>query len=215
MYSCPSDDIHSIYIDNELPLSYVKEYEAHLKVCPKCAAKAESLKKVHSLLQEDKSSLEKDQAFLDQSYARLMTKMHYSKNTQPVRKIPAYSIMTGLAAAAAVLAAVIIPVRTTSAKNQAKSSVVANLVPVERPHTASFSNKNIVLNGNINDNLAHTVGTGTLKNTSLADVDVFRPDFQDANNELSIKFSVPGLEAESSQVMEVKMPVNTITGLLP
>ena len=219
MYSCPSDDIHSIYIDNELPLSYIKEYEAHLQVCPECAAKAERIKKMHQLFQDDKASIEKnttDGAFLDQSYMRLMTKMHYAKNTKKVQKVPVSSVVTGIAAAAAVFVAVIIPVRLSSSGTASpKSNVVASVVPVERPQAASFSNKNIVFNGNINDNLTHTVSTGTLKNTSLADVDVFRPEFQDSTNGLSIKFSVPGLEAESSQIMEVKLPVNTITGLLP
>ena len=45
MYSCPTDDIHSVYIDNELPQNYVSDYENHLKVCPKCSAKVEQLKK--------------------------------------------------------------------------------------------------------------------------------------------------------------------------
>lgn len=213
MYSCPTDDIHSIYLDNELPLSYVKEYEAHLAECPACAEKAARLRKMHTLFQKDSDSIAPDQKFLDESYARLMTKMHYAKNTKEVRRIPVEKFAAGIAAAAAVFAAIIIPVRIGSTSTKT-SSVVANLVPVERPQNASISNKNIVFNGNINDNLAHTVSTGTLQHTSLADVDVFRPEFKDTNG-LSIKFSVPGLEAESSEIMEVKLPVNTITGLLP
>ena len=29
MYSCPTDDIHSVYIDDELPQNYVLDYENH------------------------------------------------------------------------------------------------------------------------------------------------------------------------------------------
>ena len=41
MSTCPENDIHSLYLDNELPLSYREEYEAHIKSCPKCAKKLE------------------------------------------------------------------------------------------------------------------------------------------------------------------------------
>ena len=41
MYSCPTDDIHSVYIDDELPQNYVLDYENHIKTCSKCSAKLE------------------------------------------------------------------------------------------------------------------------------------------------------------------------------
>lgn len=39
MYTCPTDDIHSIYLDGELPDIYRKEYEAHIKTCSECEKK--------------------------------------------------------------------------------------------------------------------------------------------------------------------------------
>ena len=47
MFTCPEDDIHSIYLDNELPPNFVAEYEAHVASCPKCKAKNEKFKKIH------------------------------------------------------------------------------------------------------------------------------------------------------------------------
>ena len=215
MYSCPTDDIHSVYLDGELPLSYVSEYEEHLKICEKCSAKLAKFKTMKELFKEDAKSVSPDQQFLDESYKRLLTKMSYSKNCRFVRQFPVQKVITGVAAAAAVLVAVVLPAKLIPSKNSSAANV-AQLVPVERPQTTSISNKNIVINGNINDNLAQTVSTGALKNTSLADVDVFRPDFHDSN---TIKITVPGMNDQSagmnSGLMEVRMPVNTISGLLP
>ena len=215
MYSCPTDDIHSVYLDGELPLSYVSEYEEHLKICEKCSAKLVKFKTMKELFKEDAKSVSPDQQFLDESYKRLLTKMSYSKNCRFVRQFPVQKVITGVAAAAAVLVAVVLPAKLIPSKNSSAANV-AQLVPVERPQTTSISNKNIVINGNINDNLAQTVSTGALKNTSLADVDVFRPDFHDSN---TIKITVPGMNDQSagmnSGLMEVRMPVNTISGLLP
>ena len=39
MYSCPTDDIHSIYLDKELPFEYQKLYEEHIQRCPECSRK--------------------------------------------------------------------------------------------------------------------------------------------------------------------------------
>ena len=38
MFTCPTNEIHSLYLDNELPQNYVAEYEAHIVSCEKCKA---------------------------------------------------------------------------------------------------------------------------------------------------------------------------------
>ena len=44
MSFCPSKDIHSVYLDNELPEVYKAEYEAHIAVCQTvCDRHAESV----------------------------------------------------------------------------------------------------------------------------------------------------------------------------
>ncbi|MBP5452686.1 MAG: zf-HC2 domain-containing protein, partial [Treponema sp.] len=44
MSTCPEKDIHSIYLDNELPAAYVADYEAHVESCPECKAQLEKLR---------------------------------------------------------------------------------------------------------------------------------------------------------------------------
>ena len=57
MSFCPSKDIHSIYLDNELPEIYKAEYEAHLKVCKACQKELDKLKAVHQLFDADSKSI--------------------------------------------------------------------------------------------------------------------------------------------------------------
>lgn len=215
MYSCPADDIHSLYVDNELPLSYAKQYEAHIASCEECSKKLEKLRSMKDFFKADSEKIDLSSADLDKSYERLMTKMKYSKNTRFERQMPGQKIFVGIAAAAAVLAFAIIPASIFSGGGKTSSVQVANLVPVERPQKANLSNKNIIINGNINENLPRTVSTGRLVNTSLADVDVFRPDFN-GNSSFSIKISVPALEDNEEKVLEVKLPGSEeeISGLL-
>ena len=56
MFTCPEDDIHSIYADGELPKNYVAEYEAHVNSCPKCSAKLKKFLALNSVFAEDKEN---------------------------------------------------------------------------------------------------------------------------------------------------------------
>ena len=75
MYSCPTDDIHSVYIDNELPQNYVSDYENHLKVCPKCSAKVEQLKKIKNIIKMDSDTISVDNHYLEQSFVSNLEKL--------------------------------------------------------------------------------------------------------------------------------------------
>ena len=44
MSFCPSKDIHSVYLDGELPENYKAEYELHISHCEKCRKELEQLK---------------------------------------------------------------------------------------------------------------------------------------------------------------------------
>ena len=46
MSTCPEKDLHSIYLDGELPEEFLKEYENHVAGCEKCKAELEKLRKV-------------------------------------------------------------------------------------------------------------------------------------------------------------------------
>ena len=105
MSFCPTKDIHSVYLDNELPEAYKKEYEAHIESCEKCRKELEALKALHATFKADSDSITPDEHFMDESYNRLLLKMSYSKNTAKssgrrfVR--PAFYLPVAAAAAAA------------------------------------------------------------------------------------------------------------------
>ena len=215
MYSCPTDDIHSIYLDNELPLAYIKEYESHIANCPACKAKLESLKRIKNTFQTDSKNIQLDKQFMDQSFERLKTKMHYSKNAATRFEFPfsEKTVRWGMATAAAVLIAAILPVTISNATKANNSNAnIASITPVTRPQNAPLSNQNVVINGNLNHNLAQTVGTRNISNSALTNVDVLRPEFDDAKK-IHVNITVPGLE-NNQETIEIKLPVNSNEGQL-
>ena len=215
MYSCPTDDIHSIYLDNELPLAYIKEYESHITSCPACKAKLESLKRIKNAFQTDSKNIQLDKQFMNQSFERLKTKMHYSKNAATRFEFPfsEKTVRWGMATAAAVLIAAILPVTISNATKANNSNAnIASITPVTRPQNAPLSNQNVVINGNLNHNLAQTVGTRNISNSALTNVDVLRPEFDDAKK-IHVNITVPGLE-NNQETIEIKLPVNSNEGQL-
>lgn len=213
MYSCPTDDIHSIYLDNELPLAYIKEYESHLESCENCRAKLAALRKIKDELKNDSKNIQLDKQFLDQSYERLQTKMRYSKNTVKVHNFPVSekTIRWAMASAAAVIIAAILPVSISNATkaNASNNANIASITPVTRPQSESLAARNnVVINGNLYNNLAQTVGTST----ALTNVDVLRPEFDD--KKIHINITVPGLDDNNAQTIEIKLPDNGNEGQL-
>lgn len=89
MSTCPNNDIHSIYLDNELPANFLAEYEEHLKSCPACQAELRKLKNARNLFQNDNDpviSHTSSQKELDESFARLQARLSYSKITGKTSK---------------------------------------------------------------------------------------------------------------------------------
>lgn len=78
MSTCPENDLHSLYLDGELPEEFIAEYEAHVASCPKCSAMLEKLTELKGFIHEDSSSISFTQKQLDESFARLQAKMSYS-----------------------------------------------------------------------------------------------------------------------------------------
>jgi len=237
MSTCPSKDIHSIYLDNELPAAYINEYEAHIKVCPKCAAELAKLRAVREALCADAQSLTPDIHYLDQSWERLQSRMSYSKVTKKIYHFPAeqlkYIIPT--AAAAAVLA-VILPVR--AAKTAAPGNMMA-MAPISRQKIISPAKHNIIINGNIQHEMLNPAAfkphqqaesvsygaesgyqrpfiqeqaaSGTI-DPQLNDVDVFRPDFTSSGT-ITIKITVPGLTTPPVST-EIELPAEQFTDIV-
>ena len=179
MSTCPEKDIHSIYIDNELPATYVAEYEAHVKNCPRCQAELARLRAFRQSFSSDSKNIVLNQAALDASFERLQARLSYSKVTG--RNIHAFDTaknnnmlryITGAAVAAAIIA-VVLPVRTNSpsAHNATQFQPVAHM-KIQSPadadvkydgaiNTATLSSLLGSVNGAVSDK-ATTVSSAAL-----------------------------------------------------
>ena len=201
MSLCPTKDIHSVYLDNELPLSYVAEYENHVRNCARCSAELDNLKKLRSLMTQDSSKTELGKKDLDESFARLQMKMHFKKNTRSFRHSEHETIKYVIpAVAAAAVFALILPVGLKSKGKQVQVYDTTALNTIAPTITGST-----VMNGT-------TVSTNTQKTRKnfMRDVDVFRPNFDNENN-ISIKITVPGINA-TPYTTEIELPADLYKG---
>ncbi|QTQ16807.1 anti-sigma factor family protein [Treponema parvum] len=152
MFTCPEKDIHSIYLDNELPPAYVKEYMEHIQSCEKCRKIFERMKNLRDLFQKDSDSLYLDETFKRQSYEKLKSRLAFHKTVSYADKksifkfAPVKPMLTAAAAAAAVLA-VTIPLKTQKNASFHSESELTPLVSQANP--SPISENNIVISGNI------------------------------------------------------------------
>ncbi len=207
MYTCPTDDIHSVYLDGELPNVYLQQYEAHTKTCAGCAKKLESLRAVRNLLRKDSDALTLDAIAMEESFKRLGTKLRYSKNTAKAYAFPKTLPISAAAAAAFVT---LLPfVKGLPGKSASPSQELAAIVKPQ----VSIPKQNVIINGNIIDNFSRNVSMGGA--SDFTHNDVFRPHFDCSDDSIiTIRFSTPYLNDGKSELMEIQLPVNTIAGQL-
>ena len=226
MSFCPSKDIHSVYLDNELPEIYKAEYEAHIKVCPKCQQEFAKIRKLHDLFNADASSITPDTYYLDQSFERLQMKMKFSKTTgrktEPQNKFSFHNLgYVGVAAAAAAVFALVIPVRINSAKVQPSASV-APVMPLAANNVSFDSGKSTVISGNIDSTVLKSGKSVMARNVSTSsnaaqkapisfvgnnEVELLRPEFET----ISIKITLPGIDSVPVTT-EVQLPMDVVSG---
>ena len=147
MFHCPENDIHSIYLDGELPQNFVKDYEAHLASCPNCAAKLEKLKAVHEAFKADARSIEVSDDFKAASFERLQSRMRFSKSvkaSEPSKNIVRLTSFVPLAAAAAAVFALLLPLRIKAAQSQKNFDESVLAVSAVKPNKAIAENDIIV-----------------------------------------------------------------------
>lgn len=230
MSSCPTKDIHSLYLDNELPLSYVKEYEVHIQSCSSCAAELEKAKKLHELLSLG-GAPEMSQFEMDEGFKRLQIRMSYSKHAKrawgasekkPVVTAIKYAVP---AMAAAAVFAVVLPVGLKSNKNDVKAGSAPALasapVTVSAPMAAKTVSNTRTSNatGLMQQGIRSTVRPGMqVVNNVMASsenlpqvVDVFRPNF-DNENTISIKITIPGTNNTVPYTTEIELPADMYKG---
>lgn len=237
MSFCPSKDIHSIYLDNELPAEIKVKYEAHLNSCEECQKQLSQMKAIKESFVSEKNEVVLDDAFLEESFARLQLKMNYSNNIKKIKKNNSvfnssriFYAISGVAAAA--VFALIIPLRLKNVSNvqapivnfQTSNSVV--------PYSISTSgfNHNVVNNVSlgsgkgmlISDNMKGSVlYSGNSKDrvrrlnakktadSLLDNITVIKPEIDDKT--ISIRITVPGFDSVPVTT-EIELPVNVITG---
>lgn len=157
MFTCPEDDIHSIYADGELPGNYIAEYEAHVNSCPKCSAKLKKFLSLNSVFAEDKESFHFSKENLDSSFQRLQARLSYKKVTQAGKstfRLPrpgsGLKYFAAGIAAAAVLAFVV-----PEAKKESQLQVSA-FQPVARTSISSTANQ-VSSDGNIDVSVLNSI----------------------------------------------------------
>ena len=199
MSFCPTKDIHSVYLDNELPEEHRIRYEKHLSECENCRKQLERMKAVRKLFQDDASNVTPDDHYLEDSYKRLMIKMSYNRNVQKARKPSSKVHFTYiLSAAAAVLVALFIP---NIVATQKKTAVEATAVPISSSFTGIAPMANNISFGSGNrSNISGIINESALSPSSgFVDVNLrgnslfntLGNDLMD-DNVISIRITIPG-----------------------
>ena len=220
MSFCPSKDIHSVYLDGELPENYKAEYELHISHCEKCRKELESLKAVRALFKADSDSIKLDDKFMDESFQRLQIKMAYSRNIGKVPEKSPFKVISYVASgvAAAAVLALVLPIGLKSNKASTEASTVSAVPLIKTVSSNTVNNvsydsgRSVAISGNIQDVVLSS--EKQRKNSSsftknVSDVDVLRPDFQD--EAISIKITVPGM-GDFPVTTEINVPMELVSG---
>ncbi len=113
MSTCPEADLHSVYIDNELPEQYKAGIESHLAQNPECGAHFAKMRFVHDALRQDALQSELSQEEIDAGFERLMARKSYHKVVAPQKdnSVMRFVLRVAPAMAAALVLALVLPVR--------------------------------------------------------------------------------------------------------
>ncbi len=225
MYTCPTNEIHSLYLDNELPQNHKEQYEAHIASCEKCKAALEKLRTVREVFAKDSAAITPDEKFMNASFDRLMLKMKYSKTTlrsggmgRMNNRSRVWKIAVPALAAAAVLA-LVIPIGLGSGRRGVKTMSATSSVYSQVPPQVSEQLTSVSMGGE--NGFAFTEGmqdsfVTNVSNTSdaasrlIKDVEVFRPKFEGDSKTISIRITVPG-DDDVPVTTEIEVPLD-VTG---
>ena len=220
MSFCPSKDIHSVYLDGELPENYKAEYELHIEHCEKCRKELNQLKAIRTMFKADSDSLKLDERFMEDSFQRLQIKMAYSRNVGKLPQKSPFKIVSYVASgvAAAAVLALVLPLGLKSNQASTETSAVSAAPLIKTVNSTAVNNvsydsgRSVAISGNIQDVVLSSEkqrknGTAFTKNVS--DVDVLKPDFQD--EAISIKITVPGM-GDFPVTTEINVPMELVSG---
>ncbi|MGN0729776.1 anti-sigma factor family protein [Treponema sp.] len=159
MFTCPEDDIHSIYADGELPQNYISEYEAHVRSCPKCSARLKTFQALHSVFSGDKDALHFSQENLDSSFERLQARLSYKKITHSGKNnFMIFQAMSGIKyfAAGIAAAAVFVFILPGSRGSNPFERQIPSFQPVARTSISSTANQ-VTFDGNIDVSVLNSI----------------------------------------------------------
>lgn len=154
MFTCPENDIHSIYLDGELPEKFARDYEAHIVSCEKCRAELEKLRATREILAKDSSSLNLSDDFMEKSFERLQGRMRFKKivsQSEPKRFIvPMRHTFIPMAAAAAAVFAIMLPQKTDSVQN---ANMAAQDLPIisKAQEITPIAKNDVIVEGGIQE----------------------------------------------------------------
>lgn len=144
-------DLHSVYIDGEMPKDFIAEYEDIILKDKNEAAELEKMQKIHGLFQKDAADIEVSDKFVEESFARLQMKMKFKENTKKAESksfVKVMKIPASFAAAAAVFALIFTPAfLKSSSKVEKEVTAIAVAVADEIP---AIAEKTVAIDGNIN-----------------------------------------------------------------
>ena len=169
-------DLHSVYIDGELPESFVSQYENLVSASEKEKEALAKMQKLHSILQEDSTEKTVSEAFMNASFERLQTKMRYAQhvtfaNEQKSFITPFAKYAASFAAAAAVFALVFIPVHYNSLSH-AKETAVAAISIMKQNRIEPIAKNDVVVDGNLKkEDLSKGIAVNTASTQAVAKAD--------------------------------------------
>lgn len=236
MSFCPTDDIHSLYIDNELPALYKKEYEEHITSCSKCAQKLQKYQTLQNFFISDSKQITPDSHYLEQSFERLQLKMHYSNNSKNqhinhsknINNYTKYLIPSIAAVAAAFLIAVVLPLNLKSSlepSNEIAQNVVTRIPSVQE--VSLGSGRSVVISGNIHNTILPQMdynakpiefsSTRRYQNPRkernqhlIKNYQVFSPNIGE-EDKISIRITIPSVSTTPVST-EIELPLNVLLG---
>lgn len=152
MSTCPDRSIHSVYLDGELPQTYLSKYESHITSCPECQKILKSFENLKKSIQKESDSVNFTKEDLDSSFNRLQVKLSYHKITGQKKNLSKFQslkyLATGIAAAAVVSFMLPLP----QAKNSPVQSVAKEekFQPITRNVLKSPANNTVYSDGTFN-----------------------------------------------------------------
>ena len=219
MSTCPEKDIHSIYVDSELPSQYRARYTEHLRGCERCRERSKRMERLHGLLREDAGSITLSGQELDESFLRLEARMSYHAvtNRAPHISFPSIkNIKWTIPTAAALLLAVLVPLRmrnegAAQPLPQQNAAQAVSFRPVSSAQSApvSYVGRNSASvfgrSASIWEEPASPVrgmtGTDDSAGNSvirLVSDDMFRPNFSGGGQSFSIRIELYPVSGESA-----------------